>query len=118
MFGAPGDRDTTKRPVMGELAGKLADYCIVTSDNPASEAASDIIHAIEEGLKPTGCPYQCIEDREKAICAALDLAAEGDVVLLAGKGHETYQIVRTQKIPFHEEDIVKSYFRTHTTNII
>lgn len=118
VFGAPGDRDATKRPVMGELAGKLADYCIITSDNPASEAAVDIIRAIEGGLKPTGCPYQCIEDREKAICAALDLAAEGDVVLLAGKGHETYQIVGNQKIPFHEEEIVKSYFRTHTTNII
>lgn len=111
VFGAAGDRDVTKRPVMGELAGKMADYCIITSDNPASENPMDIIRQVEAGTKKTDCPYICIEDRKEAILYALDMAGEGDIVLLAGKGHETYQIIGDEKIPFSEEEIVRTYYR-------
>ena len=110
VFGAAGDRDRAKRPEMGELAGKLSDYCVITSDNPASEQPEDIIKAVEEGVKKTECPYICIEDRKEAILHALETAEEGDLVMLAGKGHETYQIIKGEYIPFSEEQIVKDYF--------
>ena len=110
VFGAAGDRDRAKRPEMGELAGSLSDYCIITTDNPASENPGDIIGSVEEGVKKSGCPYICIEDRKDAIIHALDTAREGDLVMLAGKGHETYQIVKGEYIPFCEEKIVKNYF--------
>lgn len=110
VFGAPGDRDKTKRPEMGEVAGNLSDYAIITSDNPASEKAEDIAVAVEEGMKKTGCKYECITDRAQAIERALSIAKQGDLVLLAGKGHETYQIIGNEKVPFCEEKIVKNYF--------
>ncbi len=110
VFGAAGDRDRAKRPEMGELAGNLSDFCIITTDNPASENPGNIIKAVEEGVEKSGCPYVCIEDRAEAIVYALDMAREGDLVMLAGKGHETYQIVKGEYIPFCEEKIVKDYF--------
>ncbi len=109
LFGAAGDRDKTKRPEMGEIAGKLSDYCIITSDNPASEDPETIIAEVEPGVVISGCKYTKIVDRKEAIHFALDLAEPGDILLLAGKGHETYQIMKEGKIPFSEEEIVKEY---------
>ncbi len=110
VFGSAGDRDKEKRQPMGKIAGRLSDLCVITADNPASEKAVDIIAQIEEGLAQSGCSYICIEDREEAIRYALGKAMPGDVVLLAGKGHETYQIVGDEKRPFSEKEIVKKYF--------
>lgn len=106
VFGCGGDRDQGKRPVMGAIAGKLADFSILTSDNPRAEEPQDILDAIEEGIKPTGGLYVVIENRRKAILHALQTAQAGDVVLLAGKGHETYQEIAGIKKPFDEKAIV------------
>ena len=107
LFGCGGDRDRGKRPVMGEIAGELADYCILTSDNPRNEDPMDILNAIEAGIKPTGCEYVVIENRREAIRYALKFAGAGDVVVLAGKGHETYQEIRGEKHPFDVKVVVR-----------
>ena len=107
LFGCGGDRDRGKRPVMGEIAGELADYCILTSDNPRNEDPMAILDAIEAGIKPTGCEYIVIENRREAIRYALKFAGAGDVVVLAGKGHETYQEIRGEKHPFDEKVVVR-----------
>lgn len=107
LFGCGGDRDKTKRPIMGEIAGRLADFCIVTSDNPRSEEPEDIINDILPGLKPTGTPYEVICSRRDAIAFGLALARKDDVLLLAGKGHETYQVLKNGTIEFDERVIVK-----------
>jgi len=91
---------------MGEIAGELADFCILTSDNPRSEDPMDILDAIEEGIRPTGCEYVVIENRREAIRYALTNAKKDDVVVLAGKGHETYQEIKGVKYPFDEKIIV------------
>ena len=106
LFGCGGARDHTKRPIMGEIAGELADFCILTSDNPRNEDPMDILNAIEEGIKPTGCEYVVIENRRDAIRYALSNARKDDVVVLAGKGHETYQEINGVKHPFDEKIIV------------
>ena len=107
LFGCGGDRDRAKRPVMGEIAGELADYCVLTSDNPRNEDPMAILEAIETGIKPTGCEYVVIENRREAIRYALKIAGAGDVVVLAGKGHETYQEIRGEKHPFDEKVVVR-----------
>lgn len=107
LFGCGGDRDKTKRPLMGEIAGKLADFCIVTSDNPRSEEPEDIINDILPGLKPTGTPYEVVCSRRDAIAFGLALAKQDDVLLLAGKGHETYQVLKSGTIEFDERVIVQ-----------
>ncbi len=107
LFGCGGDRDYTKRPQMGTIAGRLADYSILTSDNPRNEEPMAIIRSIEEGIKKTEAPYEIIEDRKAAISRALDLALDGDVIILAGKGHETYQEISGVKRPFDEKQIVR-----------
>ena len=107
LFGCGGDRDKTKRPIMGEIAGKLADFCIVTSDNPRTEEPEDIINDILPGLKSTATPYEVICSRRDAIAFGLALAKKDDVLLLAGKGHETYQILKSGTIEFDERVIVK-----------
>ena len=94
---------------MGEIVGKYADFAIITSDNPASENPADIIKQVESGMKKTSCKYICIEDRKQAIHYAMDMAHENDFLLLAGKGHETYQIMSDGKHPFSESQIVKEY---------
>ncbi len=109
VFGCGGDRDKTKRPEMGRIAGELSDYAIVTSDNPRNEAPGDIINDILPGLETSGGEYAVIENRREAIRAALGLARAGDVVLLAGKGHETYQIIKGRSYDFDERDIVRGY---------
>ena len=106
VFGCGGDRDHGKRPLMGAIAGRMADLSILTSDNPRAEDPLDILDAIEEGIKPTGGKYVVIENRRDAIRHALEMARAGDVVLLAGKGHETYQEIAGIKRPFDEKVIV------------
>ena len=107
VFGCGGDRDKGKRPIMGEIGGRLADLCIITSDNPRNEEPMAIIAAIEEGIRPTGKPYEVIEDRREAIRRALSIGQDGDVIVLAGKGHETYQEIKGVKRPFDEKLIVQ-----------
>ena len=107
LFGCGGDRDKAKRPMMGQIGGKLADYCILTSDNPRGEDPMAILDAIEEGIKPTGCEYVVIENRREAIRYALTHAEPGDVVVLAGKGHETYQEIKGVRHPFDEKVVVR-----------
>jgi UDP-N-acetylmuramoyl-L-alanyl-D-glutamate--2,6-diaminopimelate ligase len=104
VFGCGGDRDRTKRPLMGSIAAKGADRIIITSDNPRTEDPERILDDIEEGLR--GRPHERVEDRREAIARAIELAGDGDVVLLAGKGHETYQIRGTTRLPFDERLIV------------
>lgn len=111
VFGCGGNRDQGKRPLMGAIAGKMADLSLLTSDNPRGEDPLDILQAIEEGLKPTGGRYEIIEDRRAAIRRAMELAAEGDIILLAGKGHETYQEIAGIKRPFDEKQIVFELLR-------
>src|SRR5690606_10756113 len=91
LFGAGGDRDATKRPEMGKIAGKYSDLCIITSDNPRTEEPMEIIRQIEKGVKYEGCEYVIIENRLEAIKYALNIGKENDVIILAGKGHENYQ---------------------------
>ncbi|MBC8088103.1 MAG: UDP-N-acetylmuramoyl-L-alanyl-D-glutamate--2,6-diaminopimelate ligase [Phycisphaerae bacterium] len=104
VFGCGGDRDRGKRPVMGEIAERLADHAIVTSDNPRTENPERILDDIEAGMKNRG--HERIEDRRQAIAHALKMAAANDVILLAGKGHETYQIRGTVSHHFDEKEIV------------
>lgn len=104
VFGCGGDRDRGKRPVMGRIAATLADLPIVTSDNPRTEDPDLIIDEVEQGMGTA--PRQRFADRHAAIGAALAAARSGDTVLLAGKGHETYQVIGTEKVPFDERAIV------------
>ena len=106
LFGCGGDRDKTKRPIMAETAAHYSDFLIVTSDNPRTEDPLRIIDDIVKGLKGKKTEYVVIPDRRQAIYYALDNAKEGDIILLAGKGHEKYQILGTQKVEFDEQKIV------------
>lgn len=105
VFGCGGDRDKTKRVPMGEVAGRNSDLVIATSDNPRTEDPLKILEEIEVGLKNTNCPYQIISDRREAIHQAIAKAKENDVVIIAGKGHETYQIVGNEKYHFDDREI-------------
>jgi UDP-N-acetylmuramoyl-L-alanyl-D-glutamate--2,6-diaminopimelate ligase len=105
LFGCGGDRDRTKRPIMGAIAARLADICVVTSDNPRSEPPEDIISEILAGMP--AAPLPVVEpDRPHAIRAALAMLKEGDTLLLAGKGHETYQEVNGVQYPMDEREII------------
>lgn len=106
LFGCGGDRDQGKRPIMGEIAGRLADYSILTSDNPRTEDPIAILEAIEAGAKAVGGSYTVIENRREAIRYALEMGRDGDVIILAGKGHETYQEIMGVKKPFDEKVVV------------
>lgn len=105
LFGCGGDRDRAKRPIMGRLAGTLADFTVVTSDNPRTEDPDSIIDEIMSGLPPAAA-YARVTDRRTAIRTALEIARVGDTILLAGKGHETYQVVGKEYLPFDEREIV------------
>ncbi|NLX77581.1 MAG: UDP-N-acetylmuramoyl-L-alanyl-D-glutamate--2,6-diaminopimelate ligase [Clostridiaceae bacterium] len=107
VFGCGGDRDRTKRPQMGKISGEIADLTIITSDNPRTEEPMAIIRDIEEGIKQTNGQYIIIQDRTEAIRYAMKNALEGDIIVLAGKGHETYQIFRDKTIHYDEREIVK-----------
>jgi UDP-N-acetylmuramoyl-L-alanyl-D-glutamate--2,6-diaminopimelate ligase len=105
VFGCGGERDRTKRPLMGEVAARESDYVVVTSDNPRGEDPLAIIKEIEEGMK--GASYRVQPDRREAIRTALAEAREGDTVLIAGKGHETYQTIGTTVHPFDDRTVAK-----------
>lgn len=106
VFGCGGDRDRTKRPKMGKIAADLSDFCVVTSDNPRSENPSKIIDDILDGMKDTKTPYKVVENRKEAIAWAMNNAKPDDIILLAGKGHETYQILPTGTIHFDEREVI------------
>ena len=107
VFGCGGDRDTRKRPIMGEISGKIADYTIITSDNPRTEEPETIISEIEAGIKKTKGKYEVIIDRKEAIKKAIKMANKTDIIVLAGKGHEPYQEINGKKYDFDERKIVK-----------
>ncbi len=109
LFGCGGDRDNSKRAPMGEIAGNLSDFTIITSDNPRTEEPLSIIRMIEEGIKTTNGDYIVIPDRREAIAYALDNAKADDVIILAGKGQETYQIIGKEKFDFDERVVVFSH---------
>ena len=107
VFGCGGERDRIKRPQMGEISGRIADYTIITSDNPRTEEPEIIIKEIEKGAKKTKGKYECILDRKEAIKKAINMANKKDIIVLAGKGHETYQEINKEKKPFDERVIVR-----------
>lgn len=109
LFGCGGDRDNSKRAIMGEIAGKLSDFTIITSDNPRTENPEAIISQIEEGMKKTNGEYTVIVNRREAIGYALCNAKAGDVLILAGKGQETYQIIGKEKFDFDERIVVYEF---------
>ena len=107
VFGCGGDRDSGKRPIMGEISGKIADYTIVTSDNPRTEDPQKIVDQIEDGIKKTKGKYEVVVDRVEAIEHAIKMANKKDIIILAGKGHEPYQEINGVKHPFDERIIVR-----------
>lgn len=109
LFGCGGDRDKSKRPKMGRVAAGAADLVIVTTDNPRTERPADIIAGILPGLEGSETPYEVVEDRVEAIHWAMDHARAGDVIVLCGKGHETYQEVGHEKRHMDEREIVAEY---------
>lgn len=110
VFGCGGDRDRAKRPIMGEIAGIYSDYCVITSDNPRTEDPARILDDVEPGTKKSGCEYIKIVDRREAINYAVKMAKEGDVVVVAGKGHENYQIFADKTIHFDDVEEVRKAF--------
>jgi UDP-N-acetylmuramoyl-L-alanyl-D-glutamate--2,6-diaminopimelate ligase len=111
VFGCGGDRDKSKRPVMGEISGRIADFTIITSDNPRTEVPSQILAEIENGIKRTEGKYIVIEDRTEAIRYAMNNAKKDDIIVLSGKGHETYQIFKDKTIHYDEREIVENILR-------
>ena len=107
VFGCGGDRDPGKRPQMGQISGSIADFTIITSDNPRTEKPEAIVKQIEEGMIKTKGKYVAIVDRTEAIKHAIEIANKNDIIVLAGKGHETYQEINGVKHPYDERDIVK-----------
>ncbi|MDD5292232.1 MAG: cyanophycin synthetase [Candidatus Omnitrophica bacterium] len=104
VFGCGGNRDKGKRPLMGKVASELADFTIITSDNPRFENPKSIISDIKKGISRKN--YICIADRKDAIEKAIEMAREGDVVLVAGKGHEDYQIIKDKKFAFNDRLVI------------
>jgi len=113
VFGCGGDRDRTKRPLMGEVAARLSDYVLVTSDNPRSESPRRILNDIQEGMP--GATYEVLVDRAEAIYRAINLAAPGDTVVIAGKGHETYQLIGDQVLDFDDREVARTALRARRT---
>ena len=113
LFGCGGDKDMGKRPIMGRIAGVLSDYCIVTSDNPRSEPPEDIIRQIEEGLAETNCPHDSFVDRREAIFYGVAMLEPGDALIIAGKGHENYQLIGGQTLAFDDVEVAKEALKGH-----
>ena len=113
LFGCGGDRDRTKRPLMGEAAGRLSDIVVLTSDNPRSEDPLLIINDAIVGVQRSSAKCLVEPDRERAIEIALDQARPGDIVLIAGKGHETTQIMRDRTIEFDDRDVARRILKRH-----
>ena len=110
VFGCGGDRDNTKRPIMGEIGARLSDIAIITSDNPRTEDPNKIIDMILAGIPDKkNCLVE--ENRRKAIRMAMDLAKKDDIIVLCGKGHETYQIIGTEKTHLDEREEVAAHLR-------
>lgn len=107
VFGCGGDRDRTKRPLMGQISASIADFTIITSDNPRTEKPEKIVEEIEEGAKKSKGKYVSIVDRTEAIKYAIDMATKADIIVLAGKGHETYQEINGVKKHYDEREIIK-----------
>ena len=106
LFGCGGNRDKTKRPIMGEIVAKKADFAILTSDNPRYEDPLDIIAGIEKGYRRFSAKYVIVPDRKRAIDYGIDILQNGDVLLVAGKGGEQYQEIMGIKYPFNDHDII------------
>lgn len=114
VFGCGGDRDRTKRPIMGGIAAQYADIPIVTSDNPRSEDPEFIVSEVEGGVRAAlkeGQRHEVIVDRRQAIYKAIEIAEPGDIVLIAGKGHETYQILKDGTIHFDDREVARDAVR-------
>jgi UDP-N-acetylmuramoyl-L-alanyl-D-glutamate--2,6-diaminopimelate ligase len=111
VFGAGGERDRSTRPLMGEAAGSLSDLVILTSDNPRTEDPLRIMNDVVVGLQKVNAKYRIESDREAALEIAIDEARPGDVVLLAGKGHENYQILRDRTLEFDDREKVRAILR-------
>jgi len=107
VFGCGGDRDRTKRPLMGAVAARLSDVVIVTSDNPRSEPPEAIIDEILAGMGGRGGERKVVVDRRDAIAQALEMAGTGDAVVIAGKGHEAYQVLRERTVPFDDRQVAR-----------
>jgi len=107
VFGCGGDRDSAKRPIMGQISGNIADFSIITSDNPRTENPDLIVDEIEKGIKKTKGKYIKIVDRTEAIKYAINMANKNDIIVLAGKGHEIYQEINGEKYPYDERVIIK-----------
>lgn len=106
VFGCGGDRDSGKRPIMGEISGRIADFTFITSDNPRTENPEKIVEQVEEGMKKTKGKYKVVVDRTEAITEAIKMANKRDIIVLAGKGHEPYQEINGEKYPYDERKIV------------
>ena len=111
MFGCVGDRDKTKRPIMGKLGVDLADIAVITTDNPRTEDPCAIIQDVEVGVLGAE-NYVVIENRREAIEYAMDIGQKDDIIVLCGKGHETYQDIMGKKIHFDEREVVAEYLAT------
>jgi UDP-N-acetylmuramoyl-L-alanyl-D-glutamate--2,6-diaminopimelate ligase len=111
VFGCGGDRDRTKRPIMGEIATRLSDYVFATSDNPRTENPLSILKEIEPGMRKGAAPYSIVPDRRSAIESAIEMARAGDAVVIAGKGHEDYQILGTNVIAFDDRKVATDIVR-------
>jgi UDP-N-acetylmuramyl-tripeptide synthetase len=108
VFGCGGDRDRTKRPLMGAVASRLSDVVILTSDNPRSEPPEAILEEIRRGIpRSRSADVHAIVDRREAIARALEMGREGDVVVIAGKGHESYQQIRDRAVPFDDRQVAR-----------
>jgi UDP-N-acetylmuramoyl-L-alanyl-D-glutamate--2,6-diaminopimelate ligase len=119
VFGCGGDRDRTKRPLMGAVAGRLSDVIVITSDNPRSEDPSRIIEDVQRGLTADtrrGAEQLSIVDRRQAIGKAIELARPGDLVLVAGKGHEKYQVIGDRVLPFDDVAVARDALARRRTN--
>ena len=120
LFGCGGDRDRTKRPLMGAVASRLSDVLVVTSDNPRHEDPRRIIEEIQRGITPDtrkeGAELFAIADRRAAIAKAIEVARPGDLVLLAGKGHEKYQVLGDEHLPFDDVAIAREMLGKRRTN--
>ena len=114
VFGCGGDRDKGKRPQMGEISGRIADFTFITTDNPRTEDPEEIVKEIEEGIKKTKGKYKVVVDRREAIEEAIKMATKLDIIILAGKGHEPYQEINGVKHPFDERIIVKEIIDNQT----
>jgi len=109
VFGCGGDRDPIKRPIMGKIGTDIADFAIITSDNPRTEDPMAIIADVVRGIDESKNNYEVVENRVRAIQRAMDIAQKHDIIVLAGKGHETYQVIGHEKHHLDEREVVAAY---------